>query len=138
MKNINPISDSIKIIDRNCITDSRGWFLKVITGNEEFIQSHVGEVYIVSALPGESRGGHYHLKALEWFTLIQGKANLLLEDIVTHEKLKLTLDVNRPQTIMVPPNIAHCFENANNEPFLVVAYTNEQYNPTDTLPFLIS
>jgi len=91
--------NKIQIINRKCIPDNRGWFLKVITGNEEYIQSHVGEVYLISAYSGESRGGHYHKIAIEWFTLVEGIANLVLEDIRTNEKLTITLDMNNPKTI---------------------------------------
>ena len=64
----------IKIIERKKIIDSRGWFLKVITGKEEYLPQFTGEVYLISANPGESRANHYHNEANEWFTLVPRKS----------------------------------------------------------------
>lgn len=38
--------DKVRIIPRRLILDERGWFLKAITGTEEDIPSHTGEVYL--------------------------------------------------------------------------------------------
>ena len=37
--------DKVQIINRRLIADERGWFLKAITGTEEGIPNHTGEVY---------------------------------------------------------------------------------------------
>ena len=55
------------IINRRLIADERGWFLKAITGTEEGIPSHTGEVYLTMGKPGQAKGGHYHPEAVEWF-----------------------------------------------------------------------
>ena len=39
------LNEKIKVIDRRLIRDDRGWFLKAITGMEENIPSHTGEVF---------------------------------------------------------------------------------------------
>ena len=58
------LNEKIKVIDRRLIRDDRGWFLKAITGMEENIPSHTGEVYLTMGKPGEIKGGHYHASAL--------------------------------------------------------------------------
>ena len=45
MDDMYPLTERIKIIERHLIADERGWFLKVITGTEDNIPSHTGEVY---------------------------------------------------------------------------------------------
>ena len=64
--------DKVRIIPRRLISDERGWFLKAITGTEEDIPSHTGEVYLTMGKPGQGKGGHYHPEAVEWFTVIEG------------------------------------------------------------------
>ena len=96
------------------ITDNRDRFLKVITGNEPSNTFPV-EVYFTSAVPGESKGGHYHREAREWFTLIKGKAILQLQDISSREYLELYLDAAQPETIFVPAEVAHRFVNNSRE-----------------------
>ena len=50
--------DKVRIIPRRLIADDRGWFLKAITGTEEDIPSHTGEVYLTMGKPGQAKGGH--------------------------------------------------------------------------------
>lgn len=47
--------DKVRIIPRRLIADDRGWFLKAITGTEEDIPSHTGEVYLTMGKPGQHR-----------------------------------------------------------------------------------
>jgi dTDP-4-dehydrorhamnose 3,5-epimerase-like enzyme len=132
------LQDKISIIPRKKLGDSRGWFLKVIDGKEEGIPKHTGEVYLTHASGlNQVRGNHYHPKATEWFTLIEGIAELKLQDMETLEKYSLFLDSKIAQTIVIPPYIAHAFVNTQEEPFLVLAYTDELYNPEDTISVIL-
>lgn len=130
------LNDKIVLIKRCLISDERGWFLKVITGKEDELPDYTGEVYITSATPGQSKGGHYHEIAKEWFTLLTGKATLRLKDIDTGEEMTLNLDVSNPVTIFVPPRVAHRFDNDYNDDFILLAYTDLHYKPEDTIAYL--
>ncbi|WP_089333040.1 polysaccharide biosynthesis C-terminal domain-containing protein [Hymenobacter mucosus] len=130
------LSEKIQLIDRRILVDSRGYFLKVLTGTEEGLPAYTGEIYLTSAKPGEAKGGHYHPKANEWFTLIQGECELKLTDIKTGEKLAKTLHSSEPCTVYIPNNVAHTFLNTSNaNDFLLLAYTDQLYDPIDTIPF---
>tara|TARA_B110000003_G_C16620764_1_gene523040 strand:- start:355 stop:768 length:414 start_codon:yes stop_codon:yes gene_type:complete len=133
MKNIKTLSQSIEIINRKRINDSRGWFLKPITGTEKGLPQFTGEIYTVYSENGASRGGHYHKKAKEWFTLLSGTSELKLKDIRSSETMSLFLSADEPQTIVVPPYIAHRFDAIDNNSFLLLAYTNELFNSNDTI-----
>jgi len=129
------IESKIKLIPRKKLEDSRGWFLKVITGLEDNLPGYTGEVYLTNAIPGEAKGGHYHPQANEWFTLITGDCKVKLVDILTGEKLTLDLSSSEPQTLYVPNNIAHIFINDTIEPFILLAYSDQLYHPDDTILF---
>lgn len=129
------LKDKLRCIKRRKITDSRGWFLKVIDGFEENIPNHTGEVYLTNANPGESKGGHYHNKANEWFTLITGNCLAMFVDIETGEKLSIELSSEIPMTIYVPDHIAHIFVNNGMEDFILLAYSDQLYQPEDTILF---
>lgn len=129
-------ANKIKIYPRKRIEDHRGWFLKTIHGNEDFIPSQTGETYVTVAYPGEMKGGHYHLIANEWFTLIMGKCTLKLVDIATFEKYEIILDAQSPVTIFVPSGIAHAFYNdeyQGTQNFVLLAYTSCLFDPKDTI-----
>lgn len=129
------LKDKITIIERKKLGDTRGWFMKVIDGYEEGLPKHTGEIYLTYASGlHQVRGDHYHHKATEWFTLLQGKSELKLMDMDTKETITLDLCANSPKTIVIPPNVAHAFYNTQEEPFLLLAYTDELYDPVDTIP----
>lgn len=135
---MNKLASKIEIIDRKYIVDDRGWFLKTLTGKEDGLPQYTGEIYVTSAKPGFNKGGHFHLIATEWFTLIKGRATLLLVDIESGDKISMSLDSAIPQTVVVSPGIAHCFENdSDSEDYVLLAYTDLHYTPQDTIPYLV-
>ena len=133
MTDIKPLSERIEIIQRKRIEDSRGWFLKAITGLEKGLPEYTGEIYTVYSEKGASRGGHYHKDATEWFTLLIGKSRLELKDMNTNELMTIDLDANNPITIVIPPYVAHRFDAIGNNSFLLLAYTDKLFDPNDTI-----
>ncbi len=127
----------VQIIPRRLIKDERGWFLKAITGTEENIPSHTGEVYLTMGKPGQAKGGHYHPEAVEWFTIIDGSAILKLEYMETHERRDIEMSFDEAITVFIPNNVAHIVENNSNNNFILLAYTDKLYDPADTIPYII-
>ena len=131
------LAERAKIIPRRLIADDRGWFLKAITGTEDKIPSHTGEVYLTMGKPGQAKGGHYHPEAIEWFTIIEGSAILKLEDVVTHERLDVEMSLEKAITVFIPNNVAHIVVNNSDSNFILLAYTDKLYDPKDTIPYTI-
>lgn len=129
--------DKVQIIKRRLISDDRGWFLKAITGTEEGIPHHTGEVYLTMGKPGQAKGGHYHPEAVEWFTLIKGEAILKLEDMETHNRKDIEMSLDKAITVFIPNNVAHIVVNNGNEDFILLAYTDKLYDPKDTISYTI-
>lgn len=129
------LKDKIKIIPRRLLKDDRGWFLKVMTGTEEGVPDHTGEIYLTMGKPGQIKGGHYHPEAVEWFTVIEGEAMLRLADMETKERMEIKMSLSEAITVFVPNNIAHDFKNTGDTDFIVLAYTDKLYDPKDTIAF---
>lgn len=129
------LADKIEIITRNCISDNRGFFVKIINGKEQGLPNYTGEIYVTLAKPENSRGGHYHNLATEWFTIVSGKADLFLKDIKSDEEIVIKLDSEKPVTIKVTPGIAHEFYNNYQKDFILIAYTDYLFDPKDTIPY---
>lgn len=129
--------DKVQIINRRLIADNRGWFLKAITGTEDGIPDHTGEVYLTMGKPGQAKGGHYHPEAVEWFTVIQGSAVLKLEDMQTHERRDIDMSLEKAITVFIPNNVAHVVVNSSDDDFILLAYTDKLYNPKDTIAYTI-
>ena len=129
--------EKVRVIPRRLISDDRGGFLKAITGTEEDIPSHTGEVYLTMGKPGQAKGGHYHPEALEWFTVIQGEAILKLEDIETHERRDIPMSLDKAISVFIPNNVAHTVVNNSDKDFILLAYTDKLYDPKDTISYTI-
>lgn len=129
--------EKVRVIPRRLISDDRGWFLKAITGTEEDIPSHTGEVYLTMGKPEQAKGGHYHPEALEWFTVIQGEAILKLEDIETHERRDIPMSLDKAISVFIPNNVAHTVVNNSDKDFILLAYTDKLYDPKDTISYTI-
>ena len=127
--------DKVQIIKRRLIADERGWFLKAITGTEENIPSHTGEVYLTMGKPGQAKGGHYHPEAVEWFTLIEGEGLLKLEDMETHQKMEIPMSLEKAETVFIPNGVAHIVVNQSERDFILLAYTDKLYDSKDTIPY---
>ena len=130
--------DRIRLYPRQRRGDARGWLLKCIDGHEAGLPAATGEFYVVMAQPGQIRGGHFHPLAQEWFTLLQGRATLLLADPATGERAEIALVADAPVTVHMPAGIAHAFRAEQGEdepPMLLCAYSDRLYDPADTVPF---
>lgn len=136
-KSIMSQIDKVKVIPRKLLKDERGWLLKAITGTEENIPNHTGEVYLTMGKPGQAKGGHYHPEAVEWFTIVQGSAILKLEDMETHERRDIPMSLAKAITVFIPNQVAHVVVNDSNEDFILLAYTDKLYNPKDTISHTI-
>ena len=128
------LKERIRLIPRQRREDARGWLLKIIDGGEPGIPAHTGEAYVTLANPGQKRGGHYHKRTHEWFTVLQGAAEVRLADPATAEQLTLHMGVSDPVTLFVPAGVAHSFGNGSpTENLLLAAYASERYDAADTI-----
>ena len=98
---------------------------------------HTGEVYLTMGKAGQTKGGHYHPQAVEWFTLIEGSAILKLEDVATHERKDIEMSLEKSITVFIPNNVAHVVENNGSSDFILLAYTDKLYDPKDTIAYTI-
>ena len=117
--------------------DERGWLVELLKANE--LEKPVKQIHIASIKPKGVRGNHYHLKTIEWFFLIAGKAELFLQDIKTKEKISFKLSPKEPKVITVFPNISHAVKNVGKEMVYLVNAQSDIYNPKkpDAFPWKI-
>lgn len=127
--------DLIRLIPRVLHLDERGWLVKVIDGTEERLPATLGEVYVTMALPGQSRGNHYHTKTSEWFTVVVGSAEITVIDPTSGETRCHSLTADSPVTIYIPSGIGHIFTNPTGatESMILIAYADRPYDPNDTI-----
>lgn len=109
-----------------------GYLIEFLKGNElEESQKKFAQIYIATIMPGTVRGNHYHKEKLEWFTILNGKVKVVIENIETKEKKELILDSSEEflHRIFLDVNTAHAFKNISDSTVVLVAYTNKIYDP---------
>jgi len=110
----------------NVHQDDRGTFV-------ETLKSQLGgQVSFSTTKPGITRGNHYHTRKIERFTVIEGKAKILLRKIGTNEVLDFYLDGNTPSYVDVPIWYTHNITNIGTEDLYTQFWINEWFNPTDS------
>ena len=117
-------------------TDERGWLVEILRDDE--IKEEIKQVYFSTSKPGVIRGNHYHKHKVEWFSVVKGKAKLVLEDNESKEREELILSEDKPAIVKVPPNISHAIQNISDDEMYLIVIVNEVFNPDDTDTFYVN
>lgn len=110
--------------------DLRGAFVEVIRLNIG------GQVSFSTTVPGITRGNHYHIRKIERFVVIKGKALIQLRRIGTNEVLNFYLDGDEPAYVDMPIWYTHNIKNIGDEDLFTNFWINEFYNPNDPDTFV--
>lgn len=124
----------IKNIEKH--TDERGWLVEILRDDE--IKEEIKQVYFSASKPGAIRGNHYHKRKVEWFSVVKGKAKLVLEDNESNKREELILSEDTPAIVKVSPNISHAIQNIGKDEMYLIVIVNEVFNPDDADTFYVN
>ncbi|MZQ49267.1 MAG: NAD-dependent epimerase/dehydratase family protein [Bacteroidales bacterium] len=106
-------------------TDQRGCFVETIkTGMG-------GQFSFSTTLPGITRGNHFHIRKIERFAVIKGKAVIELRQVGTNKILKFELDGEIPSFVDMPVWFTHNITNTGEEQLITLFWINEFFDPDD-------
>lgn len=132
---------TVTIAPLRLLPDDRGSFLKVLMRHQLPAPATFGEIYVTTAQRGAMKGRHFHERTTEWFCLLRGRSRLWLQELRPAPGPRYVLDLaaDAPCLVVVPPQIAHGFENPDSEPMVLLAYADCPYDPadTDTIPYAL-
>ncbi|MBA7584035.1 UDP-2-acetamido-2,6-beta-L-arabino-hexul-4-ose reductase [subsurface metagenome] len=106
-------------------TDKRGSFVETIKSNIK------GQFSFSTTKPGITRGNHFHIRKIERFAVIKGKALIQLRRIGTNEVLNFELDGEQPAYVDMPVWYTHNITNTGDEDLFTIFWINEFYDPND-------
>jgi UDP-2-acetamido-2,6-beta-L-arabino-hexul-4-ose reductase len=106
-------------------TDDRGTFVETIKLNS------IGQVSFSTTKPGITRGNHFHIRKVERFAVIKGKARIQLRRIGTDKVLNFELDGREPAYVDMPIWYTHNITNTGDEDLYTFFWTDEFFNPED-------
>jgi UDP-2-acetamido-2,6-beta-L-arabino-hexul-4-ose reductase len=105
--------------------DERGAFVELVKCNTG------GQFSYSTTKPGITRGNHFHLRKVERFAVIKGKALIQLRRIGTDEVIEFHLDGEQPGYVDMPIWYSHNIKNIGDEELLTTFWINEAYDPVD-------
>lgn len=110
-------------------TDHRGTFVEVLKTQTQ------GQFSYSTTLPGVTRGNHFHLRKIERFIVIKGKAEICIRRIGTSKVIKFQLNGENPAYIDMPVWYTHNIKNIGGDELITLFWTNEFFDPDnpDTL-----
>src|SRR3989344_672930 len=119
-----------KIKHLNVKIDNRGWLAELIR-SEDVGKSSFGQVLVTTALPGKTKGGHYHKRKTEWYCVIKGSALLSLTDMKTGKNYEIKMGTDNMVQVKIPPYYFHTIENIGDEEIYLIAYSSQVFDPND-------
>lgn len=111
-------------------SDTRGVFVEMLKTKNS------GQLSYFTALPGITRGGHYHHTKTEKFLVVKGEALFRFRHLVTDEVVEVRTDADNPEVVDTIPGWAHDVTNVGENEMIVMLWANENFdrdNP-DTVP----
>jgi len=106
-------------------TDDRGSFVETVKSLDQ------GQFSFSTTKPGITRGNHFHLRKVERFAVIKGKALIQLRRIGTEEILNYELDGSKPGYVDMPVWYTHSITNVGDDELVTLFWINEFYDPED-------
>lgn len=112
--------------------DKRGKFLEIIKSQSG------GQVSLVTANPGETRGIHFHHTKFERFIVVSGVAKFTQKSEFNDTYDEQILDSSDFKIIDSIPGYTHSIENIGEEEMIALIWTNEVFDPKKPDTFLIN
>lgn len=114
--------------------DQRGMFSEVLKTTDS------GQFSYFTALPGITRGEHYHHTKTEKFIVIRGKARFGFRHIETNERHDIFVQGGEGQIVETVPGWAHDITNVGDDELIVMLWANEIFDRSrpDTIAMKVS
>jgi UDP-2-acetamido-2,6-beta-L-arabino-hexul-4-ose reductase len=102
--------------------DPRGAFSEMLKTRS------AGQFSYFNALPGVTRGGHYHHTKTEKFLIVHGHARFRFRHIVTDERYELETSADEPVIVETIPGWSHDVTNIGDEVMVSLLWANELFD----------
>ena len=111
------------VVDLEEHRDNRGVFCELVRTKE------AGQVSVSTTNPNIIRGGHYHNTKMERFIVIKGKAKIVFEHVLTHDKIEFEVSGDKLQYVTIPVGYQHSINNIGDDEVVLILWANELFDP---------
>lgn len=87
------------------------------------------QVFFSSTNPGFTRGGHFHLRKVERFLVVEGQATIRLRRLFTSDVVEFRVDGETPAIIDIPTLWTHSITNTGPDKLITLFYADDEFNP---------
>ena len=116
-----PVNDFSYVLPQH--QDSRGVFVEMLKTPD------AGQFSYFTALPGMTRGGHYHHSKTEKFLVIKGLARFKFRQIQTGQSHELCTSGDNAEVVETVPGWTHDITNIGESELVVMLWANEVFDP---------
>ncbi len=102
--------------------DPRGMFVEMLKTHDS------GQFSCFTALPGVTRGSHYHHTKTEKFLVMQGRARFRFRHLLTGETTVVETAGDAPRVVDTVPGWVHDITNVGETDLIVVLWANEVFD----------
>ena len=102
--------------------DVRGAFSEVLKTEA------AGQFSYFSALPGVTRGGHYHHSKVEKFLVVYGQARFRFRHVLTGQQLEIATSAAEPVIVETIPGWVHDVTNTGEDVMVSLLWANEVFD----------
>ena len=102
--------------------DPRGSFAEILKTRDG------GQVSVLTAEPGVTRGGHYHHTKVEKFLVVHGHARFRFRHILDGETYELMTSAERPMVVETIPGWTHDITNVGNGVMVSLLWASEVFD----------
>jgi UDP-2-acetamido-2,6-beta-L-arabino-hexul-4-ose reductase len=106
-------------------SDARGDFVEMMKFRSG------GQASYSTTKPGITRGNHFHIRKVERFAVIQGKASIKLRKYDSEEVTEYIIDGSVPAYVDMPIWYTHNITNIGEDELVTMFWINEEFDPSD-------
>jgi UDP-2-acetamido-2,6-beta-L-arabino-hexul-4-ose reductase len=104
-------------------SDHRGGLIEVVRAH-----GGQGQTFVSTTRPGITRGEHFHLRKVERFAVVDGRARIALRRMFDHRVVTFDVDRDEPVIVDMPTLWAHSITNTGDRELLTVFWTSDLFD----------
>lgn len=114
----------------------RGNFREILRDDDKLLKKF-GQASMTVTYPGVIKAFHWHKKQDDLWYAVSGDARVVLHDLrekskTSGETMEISVGENaEAQLIVIPKGVAHGYQVLGNDPFTLIYFTTESYDPKD-------
>ena len=88
-----------------------------------------GQTSFSTSVPGVTRGGHFHRRKVERFTVLAGRGTISMRRLFTGDVQRFEVDGDHPTVVDMPTMWAHDITNTGDETLYLGLWISAIYRP---------